>query len=197
LLKECSQLFTTSGVILMERSDEELVRECLTGSDRAFEVLVDRYQKVIFNVAYRMTNDYDAAEDITQSVFVKGFEKMRSFNPKCKFFSWLYRIAVNETLNHINNRKRMEELSPHLVAKQKTPEEEYSEVELSQRMGDALMQLDPKYRIVIVLKHLRDCSYKEMSHALQIPERKVKSRLFTARHLLRNVLVQGGIIGND
>jgi RNA polymerase sigma-70 factor (ECF subfamily) len=180
----------------MEPSDKELVERCLTGSKQAFGVLVDRYQKVIFNVAYRMVNDYDAAEDITQSVFVKGFEKMNSFNPKFKFFSWLYRIAVNESLNHIKQRKRMEELSPGLTSKGKSPEQAYSEVELSEKMQDALMELDPSYRMVIVLKHFRDCSYKEMSYALQVPEKTVKSRLFTARQLLRGVLVKRGIVGN-
>jgi RNA polymerase sigma-70 factor (ECF subfamily) len=192
-----SQLSGRTGVIDMERSDRELVAECLTGSKEAFEALVERYQRVIFNVAYRMVNDYDEAEDITQSVFIKGFESMRSYNPRHKFFSWLYRIAVNESLNHIRARKRMVELSPDMVSGGKTPEEAYGESELSEKLGEALTYLDPSYRIVIVLKHLRDCSYKEISEILQIPEKTVKSRLFTARQLLRGVLVERGLIGND
>jgi RNA polymerase sigma-70 factor (ECF subfamily) len=181
----------------MERTDRELVKQCLAGSKQAFEELVDRYQRVVFNVAYRMVNDFDDAEDITQSVFIKGFERMNSFNPRYRFFSWLYRIAVNESLNHIRTKKRMVELSPELMSKGKTPEETYGEVELSERMGEALMQLAPTYRIVLVLKHLRDCSYKEISEILEIPEKTVKSRLFTARELLRTVLVEKGIVGHD
>jgi RNA polymerase sigma-70 factor (ECF subfamily) len=181
----------------MERTDRELVGECLAGSRQAFEALVDRYQRVIFNVAYRMVNNYEEAEDITQAVFIKGFENMKSFNPRYKFFSWLYRIAVNESLNVIRARKRMVDLSPGLVSTGKTPEEAYGDAELGAKIGEALMQLDPDYRIVIVLKHLRECSYKEISDILEIPEKTVKSRLFTARMLLRGVLVEKGIVGND
>jgi RNA polymerase sigma-70 factor (ECF subfamily) len=104
---------------------------------------------------------------------------------------------VNETLNYIKQRKPQEELSPNTVSTRKSPDEEYREAELGRKMENALMELDPKYRIVLVLRHFRDCSYKEMSHALQIPEKKVKSRLFTARQLLRPVLVQRGIVGNE
>lgn len=196
-MKEKAQLSPVSDVIHTEPSDKELVKRCLEGSEKAFETLVDRYQKVVFNVAYRMLNDYDAAEDITQSVFIKGFEKMNSFDPKHKFFSWLYRITVNETLNYINQRKRLEGLSPNMVSNRKSPEREYREAELRRKMEEALMELDPKYRIVLVLKHFRECSYREMSDALQIPEKRVKSRLFTARQLLRLVLVERGIVGNE
>ena len=181
----------------MERSDKELVKECLGGSRSAFEELVNRYQKVIFNVAYRMVNDHDTAEDITQCVFIKGFERMSSYNPKYKFFSWLYRIAINESLNYINHNRRMAELSDSMISKDHTPEEAYSEVELSEKIGDALMQIDPNHRVVIVLKHFRNCSYKEISDILHIPEKTVKSRLFTARQSLRKVLVAKGIIGNE
>ena len=196
-MEERIQLSGTPDVIHTERSDKELVKRCLEGSEEAFETLVDRYQKVVFNVAYRMLNDYDAAEDITQSVFIKGFEKMRSFDPKYKFFSWLYRIAVNETLNYINKNKRFEGLSPNMLSDRKSPEREYREAELGRKMEEALMELDAKYRIVLVLKHFRGCSYKEMSVALEIPEKKVKSRLFTARQMLRLVLAKRGIVGNE
>ena len=181
----------------MERNDKDLIRECLEGSEQAFGELVNRYQKVVFNVAYRMLNDYDAAEDITQIVFIKSYERMNSFNPKYRFFSWLYRIAINEALNHINQRKRMTELTADMVSKGKTPDEVCSDTELSQKMGEALMELDPAYRTVVVLKHFRNLSYKEMSDILEIPEKTVKSRLFTGRQLLRKVLVTRGIIGNE
>jgi RNA polymerase sigma-70 factor (ECF subfamily) len=196
-MKGKTQLSRPSNVIHTEPNDKELVKRCIKGSEEAFETLVDRYQKVVFNTAYRMVNDYDAAEDITQSVFIKGFENMNSFNPKYKFFSWLYRITVNETLNYINQRKRLEELSPNMESTGKSPEREVQEAELSRKIQDALMEIDPKYRIVLVLKHFRDCSYQEISAALEIPEKKVKSRLFTARQLLRLVLIKRGIVGNE
>jgi RNA polymerase sigma-70 factor (ECF subfamily) len=173
------------------------VRQCLGGSEKAFEELVDRYQKVIFNLAYRMVNDYDSADDITQAVFVKGYEKMKSYNPQFKFFSWLYRIAVNETLNYIKQRKRLQELSPDMVSTGRSPDQEYRRAELGRKVEEALMDLEPKYRITLVLKHFRECSYKDMSHALQIPEKTIKSRLFTARQLLRAALIKRGIVGDE
>lgn len=173
-----------------EHDDAALVRECLAGNTKAFEALVDKYQKVIFNVAYRMINNYDDAEDITQSVFIKVYEKLNIFNPKFKFFSWLYRMAVNESLNYLNQKKRTEILNADsIVSKEKTPEEIYTELELSEKIQDALMELDPDHRILIVLRHFQDCSYKEMSYILDIPEKTVKSRLFTARQLLKTVLI--------
>jgi RNA polymerase sigma-70 factor (ECF subfamily) len=92
--------------------------------------------------------------------------------------------------------KRMTELSPDLRAKEKTPDQQYSDTEISDKVESALMELDPIYRMVIILKHFRDCSYKEMSDVLRIPEKTVKSRLFTARQLLRTVLVERGVVGD-
>ena len=83
----------------MDKDDKDLVKESLQGSQKSFEEIVDRYYKTIYRLAYRILHDDDNAEEITQIVFVKAYESLGSFNPKFKFFSWLYRIAVNETLN--------------------------------------------------------------------------------------------------
>jgi len=90
---------------MIANNDTDLVQECLAGNTKAFEALIDKYQKKIFNIVYRMTGNDDDAEDITQSVFIKVYEKLSSFNPKYKFFSWLYRIALNESLNLMNQKK--------------------------------------------------------------------------------------------
>ena len=80
---------------MTERSDEECVRQCLGGDRKAFDALVERHHRTVYNVALRMMRDPDEAADITQSVFVKVYEKLGSFDERYKFFSWLYRIAVN------------------------------------------------------------------------------------------------------
>jgi RNA polymerase sigma-70 factor (ECF subfamily) len=152
---------------------------------------------VIFNVAYRMTSDHDASEDIAQAVFVKAFEKLRGYDPRFKLFSWLYRMAINESLNYLKQQRRTEELSPGLASNAKSPDECYREADLHQKIQGALMALDDDSRTLIVMRHYGDCSYKEMAEILGIPENRVKSRLFTARGLLRDVLATRGILGHD
>jgi len=182
---------------MVEDNDRALVQECLAGSERAFEMLVDKYQRVVFNVAYRMTNDYDASEDIAQAVFVKVFENLKGYDPRYKFYSWLYRMAINEALNHLKHERRTEELSPALAANGKLQDESYGEAELHKRIQDSIMDLAPDYRLLIVMRHYGNRTYKEMAEALGIPEKKVKSRIFTARHLLRDILAKRGILRND
>ena len=182
---------------MIEYEDNELVRRCLAGNPEAFEVLVEKYQKQIFNVAYRMCQNYDDAEDITQAVFVKTYEQLNSFHPKYKFFSWIYRIAVNETLNFLKSRKLAEELDPNLVSTNGTPEESFEKREISDALQDALMDIGMEYQILIILKHLQNFSYKEIAYILDLPEKKVKSRLFTARQLLKEALLTRGFVPNE
>ncbi|MFQ5771566.1 MAG: RNA polymerase sigma factor [bacterium] len=182
---------------MSEQTDVMLVMQCLEGNTRAFESIVDKYHKTIYNVALRMVNDHQDAEDITQSVFVKAYENLKSYNPNYKFFSWLYRMAVNETLNFINQRKRLEELNHSIISKNKSPSEKYDDIELSENIQNALMDLEIDYRVVILLKHFEEFSYKEISYILDIPEKTVKSRLFSARQLLRDIVVKKGLVAND
>ena len=96
---------------MIEQNDRECIRHCLQGDVEAFAILIDRYQRQMFNIAYGMTHNYEDAQDITQSVFIKVYEKLRLYKTKYKFFSWLYRITVNETLNFIKKNKQTEELN--------------------------------------------------------------------------------------
>ena len=182
---------------MIERDDKKLVKDCLKGSKKAFEILVDKYQKTIFNTVYHMIHDFDDAEDITQRIFIKVFENLNSFNPKYKFFSWMYRITMNESLNHINQMKSLDPLSENLVAHERTPEEAYNGIEVNEKIQRALMHLDPDYRILIILKHFQDCSYKEIAFILNVPEKTIKSRLFTARQLLKDMFIRKGMVSND
>jgi RNA polymerase sigma-70 factor (ECF subfamily) len=180
-----------------EDNDRLAIEQCLAGNTEAFAMLVDRYEKVIFNVAYRMTSDYDASDDIAQAVFVKAFENLKSYDRKYKFFSWLYRMAINESLNYLKQGTRNAELSPTLPSKEKAPDESYMEAELHHKIQDALMALQPEYRAILVLRHYGGCSYGQIAEIAGIPEKTVKSRLFTARHLLRDVLARRGFLRHD
>ena len=169
----------------------------MDGRTEAFGDLVDRYQGVVFNLAYRMTQDYDGAQDIAQVAFIKAYEHLDLFDPKFKFLSWLYRIATNEALNRIKSTRRLVGLRPGLRAKGKNPEEVYGETETGEKVQDALMDVVPFYRTMIILRYFRDCSYREMGDILDISEQKVKSRLFKARRLMRDALIARGILGDE
>jgi RNA polymerase sigma-70 factor (ECF subfamily) len=179
----------------MSDQDQEIVSKVLRGDRKAFGMLVVRYEKPIYNMAYRMVHDSDDAADITQAAFVRAYEKIESFNPKFKFFNWLYRIAVNESINLINRRKRNRNIQVDLPAQQPTPEDDFALSELSHLLQRALMAMSFDHRVVIVLKHLLFLSYREIAEVLDISEKTVKSRLFSARQVLKKQLAKEGYAG--
>ncbi|HJS57437.1 MAG TPA: sigma-70 family RNA polymerase sigma factor [Vicinamibacteria bacterium] len=167
--------------------DHELVDRCLRGDLDAFAPLVARYQKPLFNVALRMVRDREDARDITQTAFVKAYEKLRSFDRKHRFFSWIYRIAVNECLNFVSRRRPERPLLADMPAAD-DPQRDAEASELAARVQGALVTLTPDYRLVVILRHFLGLSYVEMSETLLIPEKTVRSRLYTARQRLAEVL---------
>jgi len=177
----------------MKPDDENLVRECLEGNDRAFETLLDRYERKVFNGALRMVNSRDDASDITQSVFLKVYENLGRFNARYKFFSWIYRITVNESINFLNRRKPLDPVEDDLPSKQRSPLESLRGAELCGAVQEALMSLNTDLRTVIILRHFHECTYHEMSDILEIREETVKSRLFSGRRMLRDLLILKGI----
>lgn len=177
-----------------EVDDLELVRRAKQGDRESFEKLVARYERPIFNATYRVLHDYEDAKDVTQNVFLKVFENIRQFEGNYRFFSWIYRIAINEAINFIRIRKRFVAAEDNRVEEHNTPDKLLSRKELDKVVQAALMTLDFEYRVVIVLRHFNDCNYREISEILEIPEKTVKSRLFTARTLLKERLLVRGIL---
>lgn len=178
---------------MIESEDAELVRRSLKGDKEAFGILVDRYQKAVFNAAFRTVGSREDAADLTQVVFLKAFEKLSSYKSTYKFFSWLYRIAVNESINFLKARKQREDIDDSLPAEESGGEGRSPE-EIDELVGAALQELTIEYRTVIVLCHLQELSYKEASDILDLPESTLKSRLFTARKLLKDILIRKGIL---
>ncbi len=172
-----------------DESDAELVRRCLEGEPEAFRPLVEKYQKVLYNVAYRMVHDHEDARDLAQGALVKAYEKLGTYDPGFQFFSWIYRILINDTLNFLKRRKPSLALDPAWGDTAKAgPERDLEARELSRGVRTALMSLPVEYREVVVLRHFAELSYGEMSAALAIPEKTVKSRLYTARQRLAGIL---------
>jgi RNA polymerase sigma-70 factor (ECF subfamily) len=178
---------------MIEQSDSVLVKRCLDGDRRSYEQLVKKYVKPIYNLAFRMVNDSDDAADISQAVFVKAYENLHTFDLNLKFFSWLYRIAINEALNFLAKQKPTDELTEELQSQEHTPEEAFHESERKEIIHQALQALSPDFRSVVVLRHYMDLTYSQISATLGITEKKVKSRLFTARQRLRGLLLNKGL----
>lgn len=174
---------------MMEDEDRALVRGCLRGDRKSFEEIVERYQKPVYNAAYRIVGRKEDAEDITQQVFINAFKNLRSFNEKRKFFSWLYRIAVNESLNKLKSTSSREILNDTEQGHDETPDILYDKKVLQQTVRDALGHLSVEYRTVVVLRHFQDLSYEEISEILELPAKTVKSRLYEARQQLKDILI--------
>jgi RNA polymerase sigma-70 factor (ECF subfamily) len=175
-------------------TDAGLVSACRSGDRKAFAALLGRYEKPVYNAAYRILSDRDDASDVTQTVFVKVMENLGGYRPEFKFYSWIYRIAVNESLNLLHGRQRYSSLDERETSADPSPEQICGNEQLSHGIQEALMTLTPDYRTVIVLKHFLDCSYRDISVILDVPEKTVKSRLFTARQRLKDQLCQKGMI---
>jgi RNA polymerase sigma-70 factor (ECF subfamily) len=176
----------------MTNNDADLVRQVRQGNRKAFAMFVECYEKPIFNLAYRMVRDPDDAADITQNAFVKAYLKLDTYNPAYKFFNWLYRIAVNEALNHLSRKRRAQEFAYEPPATPKTPDEDYQLSEMSDLLARALSAMAEEQRLVIILKHLLLLSYRDIASILEIPDKTVKSRLFSARQALKEQLVKQG-----
>jgi RNA polymerase sigma-70 factor, ECF subfamily len=179
---------------MKDYADVELVRACLAGDQKAFETLVKKYEKPIYNLALRMLKDADDAADVAQSAFVKAYQKLDSFDESREFFSWIYRIAINESINFNKRTKRHDEYESGVTAVLPPNQEVvHGADELRDDVIDAIESLTMDYQIVIVLRHFHDFSYEEMADVLSIPEKTVKSRLFTARQQLKDILSGRGI----
>lgn len=186
------------GTDAVKRSepDEQLVRLCLEGQKAAYGVLVERYQKVLYTVALRIVKDPDDAADVSQSTFVKAYEKLDQYDPKYKFYSWIYRMTINAALNFTRRKKRHEELPP-VIAGGTDPDARLAESEREGRVLAAIHRLQPLERALISLKYNAELTYRDLAYVFDIPEKTVKSRLYSARQRLRDHLISLGIDERD
>lgn len=171
-----------------DTEDVDLVARSLRGETAAFETLVTRYQRVLFSVAHRMLGDYDDASDATQAAFLSAYRKLDTFDPHFRFFSWLYRILLNECLNARRNRRPHEAVRPDMQL-EASPLEALEAAERRRHVQQALLALPHDYRVVIVLRHFGELGYDEIAATLGIPAKTVKSRLYTARQRLIELLL--------
>lgn len=171
-------------------ADRPLVERWRRGDREGFAELVVRYQRPIYNAAYRIVRRPEDASDVAQTAFVKAAERLSDFDADQRFFSWIYRIAVNEALDVLRRRGREEPLPEDADFEDggKGPESRVSDGQLSVQVRRALMKLPVNDRAVLVLRHFSELSYEEIADVLDIDTKTVKSRLFDARQRLRALL---------
>ena len=172
-------------------TDQALLARYMQGDRDAFGALVVRYQKPLYNAAFWVLRNAEDANDVTQNVFVRVAERCDEYDPKYKFFSWIYRITVNEALNFRRRHGREEELDDEVelpAAESVNPEWQLAEGQQARRVRAALMSMPTNDRMVLTLRHFSECSYEEIAQILDLDEKTVKSRLYEARLRLRHLL---------
>lgn len=177
---------------VQEEDDTALALRSREGDRGAFERLVVRYQRPVFNVALRMLRNRQDALDVTQTTFLKAFEHLRDYDPAFRFYSWLYRIAINESLNALALRKPRGELDVNTADDGPDPNRLAEGEQTLDAIEAALMMVSPELRTVLVLRHITQLSYEDIAETLGLPEKTVKSRLHSARERLREHLRRSG-----
>jgi RNA polymerase sigma-70 factor (ECF subfamily) len=172
-------------------SDAECVRRLQRGETDAFEILLRRHEKAIFNLVYRMIGDYDEAAEVSQEVFLSAFRAVGQFRGDANFSTWLYRIALNHSITRrkslgVRQQRRVPiESADPLCDPQPGPSETLEKKQIRERVQHALSQLDPEDAKVLLLRDLQDIPYDEVARVLEIPVGTVKSRLHRARQALK------------
>jgi RNA polymerase sigma-70 factor (ECF subfamily) len=214
-MKGTKQLLWMSNIIESRKQpiaaiddDMQYVVLCQRGDTEAFAVLVERHQKKMLNISYRMTGDYDDACDIVQEAFLAAFRAIKKFNGEAQFSTWLYRIVINHTKNRLKQLKSLRHREQPTIdnlgeegrgycpscADEKCPDEQMVQQERDASVQQCISSLDNEYREVLVLRDIQGFSYEEIRDVLQIPEGTVKSRLSRARNALKDCLTK--IIGD-
>jgi RNA polymerase sigma factor (sigma-70 family) len=180
--------------------DAALIRRALTGDQRAYKKLRQKYHESIYNLIYRMIRDKDEVEDLTQEAFIKAFMSLSSFNDEFAFSTWLYKIATNNCIDYIR-RKKLQTFSIDKPIESKEsdytfelpdstyePDQDLIDRQRKKLLDDAINSLPAKYRHVIHLRHVEEKEYQEIAAILKLPLGTVKAHIFRAREMLNKYL---------
>ena len=189
---------SSSQPVLVPVHDSALVRRAQDGDAGAYDELIRRYQERIYATVYHMTSNHEDANDLTQETFIKGFQALKSFKGDSSFYTWVYRIAVNKTINFLKQRKNRTHLSlndidfnaendPDLVAlvSDRTPRRDIGLSELQQKLNKAMQKLSEPHRLVVTLHDVQGLSHEEIGTIMDCNIGTVRSRLFYARQQLQ------------
>jgi len=172
----------------MTRTDQDAVTRCLAGDTEAFTTLVERYGGRVYNIALRITNDSDAANDCAQEAFIRAFRALHQYDPTLPFGPWLYRIATNASLNYVQrwhaHETPVEDFPDPPEPEAAGPEAATLRREAVDEVLAAMAELPAHYRAALTLRHMQQLSYQEVADALGIPLGTVKTHLHRARAAL-------------
>ncbi|MBI9102626.1 MAG: sigma-70 family RNA polymerase sigma factor [Spirochaetales bacterium] len=173
--------------------EQELILKARAGDGAAFNGLVRLYDRRIYQAAYSILRNPDESKDMVQETFIRAYRHINNFDPDRPFYPWLYRIVKNLCLNRTTNKGYRTASLPEMeqASAMAGPEESLMREESAREVREAVERLPEKHREIIVLKHFQDCSYKEMSEILDVPEGTVMSRLYHARKALKEALLIG------
>lgn len=181
----------------MEATDAALVQRTLRGETSAYNVLVQRYQRQVYSLAYRMLGSAEDAGDMVQETFLRAYGALKSFRQDASFLTWLYKIASNLCIDRMRARKTLSTLSLDAELEEgrepaadrfASPESVVVREAVSELVHKEVMHLPARYRVVIVMRHLQGLSIEEIAQQLDLPSGTVKTHLFRAREMLRERL---------
>ena len=182
-----------------------LVRRCIGGDSAAWEEIVQRYHRRIYNVCYRFAGDPDSAQDLTQEVFIKMYRTLNTYDSgKGAFMTWVTTITRNLLVDHFRKTKgdRLTDsldqapsdhedalpLGDQIADRAQRPDDRVASLETRQMVHQALQKLSPELREAVILRDLQDMDYREIATALRVPEGTVKSRINRGRAELARLL---------
>ena len=189
----------------MATDDLTLVKRVRSGDQRAFKLLVERYQRKVYAVALGMLKDKEEALDVSQEAFVKVYKYLEHFKGDASFYTWLYRITVNICIDVLRRRQasggeavefdesvRLDTSEAHIGALGSrlgtNPQKSALRKELAQKIQEALAQVPEKHRAILLLREVEGMSYEDLARTLEIPKGTVMSRLFHARAKVQKIL---------
>ena len=202
---EVKTITTTNNLSPKAKADYELVLRAIDGEEKAYTLLMTRYRNSIFHMMLKMINNRDDADDLTLEAFGKAFRKLPSYAPRYAFSTWLFKIAINNCIDHIR-KKRLHllsiddpiekggahDFSSNLKSNTLDPEEIYIRTQKVSLMRKVMGKLTPKYRLMIELRYFEELSYEEIARELEIPLGTVKAQLFRAKEILYTLLKKPG-----
>jgi RNA polymerase sigma factor (sigma-70 family) len=176
--------------------DSALIQRALRGDQGAFQRLRQKYYDAIYNLIYRMVRNPDEVQDLTQEAFIKAFTSLESFNEEYAFSTWLYKIATNNCIDYIRRKKLLTfSIDKPIESKDSDfmfelpdtgpePDQELISTQRKKMLEEAMSSLPPKYRQVIIMRHVEEKEYAEIAKALKLPLGTVKAHIFRAREML-------------
>ena len=180
--------------------DQQLIAAAIQGDQQAYTAILHRYRGSIYNLIYKMVHNRVETEDLVQEAFIKAFAALATFNDDYAFSTWLYKIAINNCIDHFRKRRlKTFSMDTPIESKDGTIKREISDSsylpdkpllnkEKNQLIEQAIAELPEKYRISIVLRHNEEKSYEEIAQIMNIPLGTVKARIFRAREMLKKKL---------